>query len=448
MKLSALGATLLHFLLTFDICFQVVECLCLSFHLVFSSAATSRRPGQAESPLTAANQPLRFPHQLDVAQAALRSRSPGPDALRSSITSLRTSLEIRSSSMYSTMSSWQQSEAAEGLQPVRYDYITGSTTAAAGASAVVAGGSSHAHGGGSASGIGGASTSSSGEGPTGGQVVVAGVVTGAWLAGQADGGTRCTFSDAGDKGLPDKQLSAGREGGGSRLSKQSSSSIRAVRPGVAPAQPEQQEVIQLERERHERQQPRFSSTTLEDLSLTLGVVNLHLVTLVFDHTYLGDEAVAVLCPGLHRCSSLKQLSLVGCGLGLKSATALAQALVAGSYTGSGSTVAVATAAGHQGLLSDGWLRSTSFKASKQQQQQDEVTTGGSACSGRERSSSNSTSSTSSKGPPHLHVLRLSGNALAAIGLQHLLPALKAACDLQVKGGQVLNVGAGRVAKVQ
>jgi hypothetical protein len=209
-----------------------------------------------------------------------------------------------------------------------------------------------------------------------------------------------------------------------------------LRPAAACVQAELQG-RQQQKEVRAQQQPRFSSTTLQDLSLTLGVVNLTLVTLVFDHTFLGDEALAILCPGLHRCSSLKQLSLVRCGLGPKAAKALAQALtISGSTSSSTYAAAGGLTAGRKGSGLNTEIRSSSFKASKppqqQQQQQEEggAIRGGHVHNGRERSSSSS----SSKVPPQLQVLCLSGNSLAAIGLQHLLLALRGANDLQVSSG--------------
>jgi hypothetical protein len=56
------------------------------------------------------------------------------------------------------------------------------------------------------------------------------------------------------------------------------------------------------------------------------VTGLALTSLVLDFTWLGDEGLSLLAPGLQRCSTLTVLSLRGCGLSAAGARSLAVAL--------------------------------------------------------------------------------------------------------------------------
>eukprot|EP00873_Tetraselmis_striata_P015127 jgi/Tetstr1/435391/TSEL_002648.t1 len=71
---------------------------------------------------------------------------------------------------------------------------------------------------------------------------------------------------------------------------------------------------------------RWSESAVERLGNTLGTKGLRLRILVLDHNLLSGRVLELLCRGIARCHSLKQISLAHCGIDEASAPSLVQIL--------------------------------------------------------------------------------------------------------------------------
>lgn len=210
--------------------------------------------------------------QLTVRQQVLRDRAPSPGELRQSITSLRTSLELRSSLLLDTMNSWKQHMVQQGIVEPSQAAAPAQQQRPATAGALLAQSQRQ-------------QLQLGQTGQTGDKSVYPGL--------DAQGMTSLQHKH--------QETSAQHLGQSNRLvglnqqlqQQQHQAAGTLVSAGVPSSTAMKQATATV---------PRFSAAAIQELALTLGMATLGLQVLVLDHCMLRDQALEILGTGLARCA--------------------------------------------------------------------------------------------------------------------------------------------------